>query len=91
MRDTERERQRHRHREKRASCRETDVGLDPQDHNLSQRQTDAQPLSHPGVPLTTSFFNKFGLWMKFLKLLRYMDETVFKSLYDTGLNIIYCK
>ena len=29
MRDTHRERQRHRQREKQASCREPDVGLDP--------------------------------------------------------------
>ena len=38
MRDTERERQRHRQREKQASCRETDMGLDP-----------GSPGSHPGL------------------------------------------
>ena len=49
MRHTERERQRHRQREKQASHR-TDSIPGPWDHDLSQRQTEAQPLSHPGIP-----------------------------------------
>ena len=51
-RHRERERKRHRQREKQAPRREADVGLDPgsRDHALRQRQIDAQPLSHPGVP-----------------------------------------
>ena len=36
------ERQRHRQREKLAPCREPDVGFNP--------KTNAQPLSHPGIP-----------------------------------------
>ena len=47
----ETERQRHRQREKQAPCREPDVGLDPQTPGSSpEPKTDAQPLSHPGVP-----------------------------------------
>ena len=46
MRDTQKE------MEKRVPCREPDAGLDlwARDHTLSQRQ-DAQPLSHPDVPI----------------------------------------
>ena len=53
MRERERERQRHRQREKQAPCREPDWDLipRPQGHALGQRQADAQPLSHPGVPI----------------------------------------
>ena len=50
MRDTEK--QRHRQREKQASCREPDAGLDPRTPgSRSEPKADAQPLSHPGVPL----------------------------------------
>ena len=50
MRDIER--QRHRQRQKQAPRGEPDTGLDPSTQGpiLTQRQTDAQPLSHPGVP-----------------------------------------
>ena len=52
MRDMERERQRHRQREKQAPCREPDVGLDPSTPgSLPELKADAQPLSHPGVPV----------------------------------------
>ena len=52
MRDTHRERQRHRQREKQAPCREPNMGLDPRTAgSRSELKADAQPLSHPGVPL----------------------------------------
>ena len=48
MRDTDRK---HRHREKQVPHGETNVGLDPRTlGSLSEPKTDAQPLSHPGVP-----------------------------------------
>ena len=48
-----RERQRHRQREKQAPCREPDVGLDPgtPGSHPGPKASDAQPLSHPGVPM----------------------------------------
>ena len=50
MRD--RESQRHRKREKHAPCREPDVGLDPRTRgSCPEPKADAQPLSHPGVPV----------------------------------------
>ena len=50
--DTHRERQRHRRRDKQAPCREPDVGLDPRTPGSRlESKADAQPLSHPGVPL----------------------------------------
>ena len=51
MRDRERGRDTHKQREKQAPHREPDAGLDP--GTLGSRpepKTDAQPLSHPGVP-----------------------------------------
>ena len=51
MRDTHRERQRHRQREKQAPCREPTVGLNTRTPGpWPEPKTDAQPLSHPGVP-----------------------------------------
>ena len=51
MRDTQ-ERQRHRQREKQASCRESDVGLDPRTPGSQPKpKADTQPLSRPGVPI----------------------------------------
>ena len=48
MRDTQRERQ----REKQASCGEPNVGLDLRiPGSLPEPKVDAQPLSHPGVPI----------------------------------------
>ena len=50
MRDTEKERQRQ--REKQAPCREPDAGLDPgTPGSRPGPKADAQPLSHPGVPV----------------------------------------
>ena len=47
-----RERQRHRQREKHAPYGEPDVGLDPRTPgSQAELKADAQPLSHPGVPL----------------------------------------
>ena len=43
QRERKRERQRHRQREKQAPCRDPHVGPEP--------KADAQPLSHPGVPI----------------------------------------
>ena len=55
-RERERERQRHRKREKQAPCREPDVGLDPgTPGSCPEPKADAQPLSHPGVPINHFF------------------------------------
>ena len=49
MRDTEREK--YRQREKQAPCEEPDAGLYPKAlRSHPEPKTDAQPLSHPGVP-----------------------------------------
>ena len=51
MRDIERERQRHGQREKKAPCREPDVGLDPgTPGSQPEPKADVQPLSPPGAP-----------------------------------------
>ena len=49
--------------EKQAPCGESDARLHPRswDHDLSQRQTDAQPLSHPGAPIWITFI-KFRMF-----------------------------
>ena len=53
MRDTER--QRHRQREKHAPHREPDVAFNPRTlGSHPELKADAQPLSHPGVPLIPS-------------------------------------
>ena len=50
IRDTKR--QRHRQREKQAPCRKLDVELDLRiPGSCPEPKADAQPLSHPGVPL----------------------------------------
>ena len=47
-----RERQRHRQREKRGPHKEPNVGLDPgTPGSCPEPKADAQPLSHPGIPL----------------------------------------
>ena len=52
-REREGERQRHRQREKQAPCRKPNVGLDPRTLGSRTEPTaDADPLSHPGVPIT---------------------------------------
>ena len=62
-RHTERERQRHRQREKQAPCREPDVGLDPRTlRSRPKPKADAQPLSHPGIPLL-GFFKKYFIYL----------------------------
>ena len=54
MRDRERERQRPRQKAKQAPCRESNVGLDPGTlGSCPEPKADAQPLSHPGVPIFT--------------------------------------
>ena len=46
------ERHRDRQRQKQALCRELDVGLDPGTlESHPEPKVDAQPLSHPGVPV----------------------------------------
>ena len=50
-RHRKRERQRHRQKEKRAPRREPDVGLNPGTPGSPELKADAQPLSHPGVPV----------------------------------------
>ena len=49
----DKERQRHRQREeKQAPCTEPDAGLDPRTPGSHPKpKVDAQPLSHPGVPI----------------------------------------
>ena len=50
--DTHTQRQRHRQREKQSPCRKPDVGLDPRTPgSCPEPKADAQPLSHPSVPL----------------------------------------
>ena len=61
MRDTHRERQRHRQREEQVPCGEPDAGLDPGTlGSCLGPKTDAQPLSHPGVPVTMLFKRDLG-------------------------------
>ena len=52
MRDTERKREAETQaEEEEAPCREPDVGLDPRTPGSQpEPNTEAQPLSHPGVP-----------------------------------------
>ena len=51
FREIQRERQRH--REKEAPHREPDVGLDPRTpRSHPESKVGAQPLSHPGVPVS---------------------------------------
>ena len=52
-----RERERQRQREKQAPCREPDVGLDPgTTGSCPELKADAQPLSHPGIPILKILF-----------------------------------
>ena len=52
MRNTHRKRQRHRQKEKQATCGEPDAGLDPKTPGSHpEPKADAQPLSHPGIPV----------------------------------------
>ena len=51
----EKHRERHRQRDRQAPCREPDVGLDPGNPGSRlEPKADAQPLSHPGVPIIIS-------------------------------------
>ena len=55
MRNAEGGGQRHRQREKQVPCREPDAGLDPRTPGSHpEPKADAQPLSHPGVPILWS-------------------------------------
>ena len=55
MRDTKRGR--HRQREKQSPCKELDVGLDPRTPgSRPEPKADAQPLSHPGVPVILYYY-----------------------------------
>ena len=57
MRD--RERQRPRQKEKQAPCREPNVGLDPGTlGSCPEPKADAQPLSHPGIPIFLNFYQQ---------------------------------
>ena len=52
------ERQRHRQKEKQVPHGEPDRGLDPRiPGSRPEPKTDAQPLSHPGLPLEEDFIN----------------------------------
>ena len=54
----ERHRERHRQREKQAPCRKPIVGLDSRTlGSLPEQKADAQPLSHPGIPVIYIFKN----------------------------------
>ena len=49
--------QRHRQREKKAPCREPDVGLDPRSPgSCPGPKAGAKPLRHPGIPFFLFFF-----------------------------------
>ena len=57
-RERQRERQRHRQREKQAPCWEPDVGLDPgTPGSRPEPKGDAQPLSHPDIPIALDFYH----------------------------------
>ena len=65
-RERERERERDRQRKKQAPCREPYVGLNPRSpESHPEPKTDAQLLSHPGVPYNMSlfFFQRFYLFI----------------------------
>ena len=53
----ERDTQRHRQREKQAPSGEPDARLDPRMESGPELKVDAQPLSHPGVPVCCTFIN----------------------------------
>ena len=60
MRDTEGERQRQRQREKQVPCEKPDAGLDPRTvGSCPEPKADAQPLSHPGIPLYDCILRKW--------------------------------
>ena len=80
-RETQRERQRHRKREKQAPCREPDVRLvlgTPGSH--PELKTDAQLLSHPGVP-AQMFLTSSWWWVEWLLELRLSGWTPQSSLW----------
>ena len=61
-RHTQRERQRHRQREKQAPCTKPDVGPDPGTlGSCPEPKADAQPLSHPGIPVFFFFTKSLGI------------------------------
>ena len=63
-REREKERQRHGQREKPAPCKEPNAGLDPGTlGSHPEPKADAQPLSHPGVPILVTFIKvgKFSI------------------------------
>ena len=67
MRDTEKERQRHRQREKRVSCEEPDVGLDPGTlGSHPEPKADAQLLGHPGAPTYILFNRETPIFLKYM-------------------------
>ena len=68
MRDTHRERQRHRQREKQAPYGEPNVGLDPRTPGSCPKlKAEAQPLSHPGVPMILIVKEKYqNIYIKIL-------------------------
>ena len=68
MRNTKREGQRHRQREQQPPHREPDEGLDHRTlRSHPEPKADAQPLSHPGIPLhlTSLWLHKVYLFKKF--------------------------
>ena len=67
MKDTHREAERHRQREKQAPCGEPDARLHPRTpRSQLEPKTDAQPLSHPGVPIFMNFLKKILLQLVLL-------------------------
>ena len=78
--------ERHRQREKQAPCREPNVGLDPRSPGSSPGpKADAQPLSHPGVPVfILSFHSNLKGIGQSLKSSTSFDESNIVTIKDKG-------
>ena len=71
--ETQKERQRHRQSEKQVPWGEPDVGLSPRMSGSGpEPKADAQPLSHPGVPVFYIFWKLFCLHFNFQLLIAYV-------------------
>ena len=93
MRDTDREGQRHRQREeKQASCKEPNVGLDPgTPGSRPELKTDAQPLSHPGIPCHCLLISYIHPLKKYLTATEpsFISKTIYFSI-STPICILSC-
>ena len=72
MRETHREAETQAEKEKQAPCREPDVGLNPRTPgSYPGPKADAQPLSHPGIPILV-----FYIFTIFLLFFTYVYKSV---------------